>query len=506
MADLYLVKGDNGWPEYRPLSEIVGQAGTGFYMVFDSAGRPKTVYGDPSAPNSNAIRLRGGVIVTAPPPVINWQSAPTITSLATDFYLKGGAYLNESTGKMFDLSQGYDKPGRLIIEDALIRTRGPFMAGFRGRWVARNCVIEMLEPLAEGQSAARLIDSQEHVDGVLEDCTIFGGGGVYLTPKSGVYHGDITKGEGIRIRRNRQHNIDGRISDGQGSYRRTNWGSTHTGKPEYQSLAGAQIGWRVANFVQFNAITGLYVMVDWNDVTNDLDCVHEDLLSFRAGGGGTAAVPGYIGHNNLQTSGRWDWNHDGSLTMPYDASGQVMTGATSPQHATGARNSQTAIILGDDSRSEYNLNTCHMTVEGNICTGPRGFLGFHFAHHINLRRNEVYQTHQHADGTPYTGYHEAYYEVSAPSRTTADGTRIFGYNNFEGNLLSETGRTTTAPMSSGAYTANNSTSSGNLLIPEVKDGGAAAIAAYRARRAAAGVTCGSRLAIPDVMARRASRT
>lgn len=442
-------------------------------------------------------RKQYGDIVAPPPPAptpINWKSVPGYSLSSGDFLIDGGYYRNESLASA--LQGGRDTPGTIRVRGAVIETRGSLYSGFRGRFDIENCLIRILPTTEAGKADRRCINAEELVSGRFVRNTIIGGGGNFASGLNGVAYGDWRKGEGLVSYGNRQIDILGHYRNADGSLIRSNWSQLHAGHDSFKGMPGAVVGWDVRQFWQLSRMVRGFIHIEWNEVLNRLGMSHhEDLISLLYGSGGPPELIAQIRNNLLVTSGGIDWAYVPGVSAAYNPSNQVVTAdMQGPQGPSYTRNSQTSIIVGDQKRDLYADNVTNANFEGNDCLGPRGYINVDHAHHVTFRKNGVYQTDRHPDGTPYTGYFEAAWQGGRSTDVSADGKIITGFNTYQENVESRPGHVEGAALN--LPTHNGSTSVGNTRRAFQTDGGASVIAAYRARAQAAGVVIGSSLTPP----------
>lgn len=427
-----------------------------------------------------------GVIIPPPPVVINWQSVPTYSLGSGDVYINGGAYLKEVYGSAA-FSGGRDNVGRLIIENAYIRSAGPALGGFRGMATLRNVIIEVLPPTAENQRTPRAIDMQELRDLVLENVTILSGRGIYASGLGGQFYGDADAGQGVSLKGVKFRNIDGRRSDGAGGYIKSNWGETHQNNATRQSIGGV-IGWDVGNAFQAHECPRMNFSMEWCEALQEPGKArNEDQINMHGGSGGSATRPALIQDCLFDVIGGYDWNW--AAGQSYDASNKITLNATSPQSVNSTSSSATGVLLADNYRSAYDDNASYTTARRVITMGSRPYITMQGGHHLSVDQCEVYDSPTHWTGTPLTGRDTAYQfsKYANPGNT-------WGYQNMSDSVL-HSGSTSAVLNPVGDILFNNGTATNNRREPTVTDL-MPVITAFRNRAQAAGQQIGSSLPLP----------
>lgn len=428
----------------------------------------------------------GVIIPPPPPPVINWQSVPSYDLGSGDFYIRGGAYLKEVYGSSA-FNGGYDKAGRLIIEDAYIRSAGPALGGFRGMATLKNVVIEIIPPTGAGQTNPRAIDFQEMRDLKLENVTILSGRGIYCSGRNGQFYGNANAGQGVSLKGVRFRNIDGRRSDGQGGYIRSNWGETHTKTSERIALGG-EIGWDVGNALQCHEMPRMNFLMEWCEVLSELGKSRlEDVVNMHGGSGGAINRQAYVRDCLFDVIGGWDWNWQPGQT--YNASNRITLNATSGQDVNKTTSSATGGLLADNYRSAYDDNASYTTFQRVITMGSSPTITMQGGHHLTVTECEVYDSPNHWSGTPLSGRYTAY-----QFSKYANPGGIWGHQTFTDSTL-YSGSTSTVLNPPGDILLNGGVAERNRREPTVTDL-MPVIVDYRNRAQAAGQQIGSSLPIP----------
>ncbi len=429
----------------------------------------------------------GVIIPPPPPPTINWQSVPSYSLASGDVYINGGAYLKEVYGSAA-FNGGYDSVGRLIIENAYIRSAGPALGGFRGMATLRNVIIEVLPPTGANQRTPRAIDFQEFRDLQLEKVTFLTGRGIYVSGKAGQFYGDADAGQGVQLKGVKFRNIDGRRSDGAGGYIKSNWGETHTNNATRQSIGGV-IGWDVGNAFQAHECPRMNFSMEWCEALQEPGKArNEDMINMHGGSGGAINRPALIQDCLFDCIGGYDWNWTAGQT--YDASNKVTLNATSPQSVNNTSSSATGVLLADAYRSAAIDNAQYTTARRVITMGSRPYITMQGGHHLSVDQCEVYESPTHWTGTPMTGLDTAYQFTKYENPNN-----IWGFQSMTDSKMYR-GTTSGSFGPVGDILFNGGTSEGNTLHPRVNDL-VPVITAFRDRAQAAGQQIGSSLPLPS---------
>lgn len=464
-------------------------------------------------------RFAGGVTgsgLYVPPGVggidVTWEAPPSFSLKTSNATIEGGTFWNQSATKAaFDMGSagGYDSRYRLILRNSIVRTTMQAFKGFRCRLELDNVLILIDPPTVYGKSASRPIEMPEFVDCDLKNVTIIGGGQCYFSGlgSSGRFYGNPYNGEGFKAFGMRSINVDGRRSDGFGGYIRSNWANGHVNTTAFKNLSGAEVGWDIGNWVQFDKCYGMILDVEFVETLYELGKARtEDTLSLFGGTGCLPQFPGRIQDVHLDTSGGWDWTYDPDYSTSYNPSGYVLQGATSPQSSDimDTRQSGTAIIFGDSPRSLWAENTSNIVSRRVTTSGARGFIKVNYAHDLTFDACVPSKMGRHWSGVPYSSYYDGGWDVRTKDTLATyvrpDGTteqrEIFGGMTMTNNLLMS-GSGPLAPYTfSAAQMISGGTQSGNQQVGAPADGGRQLIRDLRGRAAAAGVTIGYKGGIP----------
>ncbi|WP_034388771.1 hypothetical protein [Deinococcus sp. YIM 77859] len=140
---------------------------------------------------------------------------------------------------------------KVVIQNSNIQSKGPLI---RSQYDRANIVIRNTRgvalnpgrPLKEYRFPGRFLDLEEFESLLVENNEMIGTSGIYLRS----YLGQASKGQTIKILRNRAINIDGRYSTGPGQYSPTEA--------------------RLVQFVQFNQVRHVSgAEIAWNEVINE---------------------------------------------------------------------------------------------------------------------------------------------------------------------------------------------------------------------------------------------
>jgi len=219
----------------------------------------------------------------------------------------------------------------VVIEDSNLRGRGDLIAnGVDGTNITvTNTNGFGLNPDIAGLSAGRFFDVQNAANVLLDHNAMTGTSGILIDG----FVGSAAKGHTIRIINNRALNIDGRKSDGAGSYLTYN---TRVNRKSGQS----EDGFNTVQFVQIaHALNVAGVDIAWNKVINQpgLSRVEDNISIFESGG--TSDSPIVIHDNFIQGAyniepgqtdthdGHWnyDWSYSGGGIMLGDGNAAYVT-------------------------------------------------------------------------------------------------------------------------------------------------------------------------------------
>lgn len=316
-----------------------------------------------------------------------------------------------------------------------------------------NCVLECVNPMQYGEASGPAMNIIGPKNLVVEHCTFIGGGGIQLseTPAGGAF---------VRIRYNRALNIDGRMSDGSGGYVFEQSNSTAYFKSR-----------------QFLQLRGNIVIADgeaaWNEVVNDpFISRREDAFSVF-GGSGVPGKPFWIHDNAVK---------GGASPRPYD---NGYSGA-------GFMVEDARAVVTDTSVAQYvDIDDNHVIGASNV---GLGFVGTGVSH-VRARRNRFVSCGR-INGQPVlaAGMNSPInvYENNGSTGPTYAVLEDNGYS-WRRDATSEQFNGPWFPVI--GNTGNSNT--GGYVIAATTDEAleAAEWAAWVAKKAAAGVVCGSMLAV-----------
>lgn len=317
-----------------------------------------------------------------------------------------------------------------------------------------NCVLECVNPMQAGEASGPALSIIGPKNLVVEHCTFIGGGGIQLaeTPAGGAF---------VRVRYNRAINIDGRMSDGAGGY-------------VFEAANTANVYFKSRQFLQLRSnIVIADGEVAWNEVVNDpFTSRREDAFNIF-GGSGVSAKPFWI-HDNVVKGG--------ACTRPYDigysGGGFIVEDARA--------------VVTDTSVAQY------VDIDDNQVIGAAN-VGLNFVgtgvSHVRARRNRFVSCGR-INGQPVIAA-----AMNSPINVYEDkGSTGPTYAELEDNGYSWR-RDATSEQFNGPWfpvignTGNSNT--GGYVIAATTDEAleAAEWAAWVAKKAAAGVVCGSTLVV-----------
>jgi hypothetical protein len=316
-----------------------------------------------------------------------------------------------------------------------------------------NCVLECRNPMQANEASGPAMNIVGPKNLVVEHCTFIGGGGIQLaeTPAGGAF---------VRIRYNRALNIDGRMSDGAGSYVFERSNSTAYFKSR-----------------QFLQLRGNIVVDDgevaWNEVVNDPFISRREDAFNIFGGSGVPAKPFWI-HDNCIKGGASPRPYDNG----YSGSGFVVEDARS--------------IVTDTSVAQY------VDIDDNQVIGATnvglGFVGTGVSH-VRARRNRFVSCGR-INGRPVPAV-----SMNSPVNIYEDkGSTGPTYAVLEDNGYSwrrdATGEQLNGPWFPVIGNTGNSNTGGYVIAATTDEATEVAEwALWRAKVAAAGVRLGSTLAV-----------
>ena len=228
---------------------------------------------------------------------------------------------------------------------------------------------------------------QNSVSVVIENCDFEGGGsnGIWVQG----YIGDHTLNNTIEIRKNRIHNMDGRVSDGNGGFLSTHQISHAIHLSEIHEVPGVEIA--------------------WNQIVNEpyQSAIDDSINIYNSSG--TAASPMQIHDNYIQ--GGYEPDPSSANTLNY----------------AGA-----AITTDGDYQTDPGVATGFLKIHDNQAVSQsRGGLNIALGHDMEIYLNRVVSHGQLIDGTNYSfsngsGINQANYRNDPPG--------AFGNNSFHDNL------------------------------------------------------------------------
>lgn len=456
----------------------------------------------PTPPATGTGSVRGPVERPDPyPSNLTWTEITNTLSIpagTTDYIIENVNFLNETyKGIVYAPREGR----RVVFRNCRIRTRGSLVFGFRGRITIENCDIEMLPPVEYGKAWERLIKMEEMIDFVFRNNTVReAGAGIFASGLNGVFNGNAAKGDGLLVENNEVWNIDGRRSDGAGSYIKSNVSPIHAGFQTFKDN-GAIKGYEISNFIQMDSMPKTPIVIRRNKVLQQIGKSRvEDMISTFGGSGGSPTYPGIIEDNIFDNSGGWDWNWDGSVNTPYNASNQITLNAVGYQDVSRTRYSGTSILIGDENRTLYENNTSYLTVKNNIGLGARPYISQLFGHHNRLDGNVLISTKKHWSGVTYTGYTSADFwvvDTTGGAKDPNTGEYLWSYNEFYNQIYYSASVTKdTVYGTPPAMTKNGSSGGNNFKKPIAEsgdDGGLTLIVRWHNRMVANGYRIGSTL-------------
>ncbi|GBF05835.1 hypothetical protein DAERI_060095 [Deinococcus aerius] len=309
-------------------------------------------------------------------------------------------------------------PGKpIIIESA----GGHVFGGWGNRLQIEYVEMHMANPNVNGLVKGRAVnlDGGRHL--IFRFNEVNDTSGIYIAHNGNAdgylaYNGDRGSDQFI-VRFNRVKNIDGRKSDGKGSYVRSNTGTTHSDAKRWNpAFTGEKIdanktpenfspsGWQPRQFVQFNRIIR-HPSIDVSDnivINTPGESRVEDNINLYGGSGGTQANPAQIKRNYIQGAWGWDWNFVPGVSTKYDNSNRVTLNAYGYQ-LVGDPNfkySGSCIIIDEFDHNVW-ANASHYTqIEDNYCVGHQ--LNAYLASFLQINRNRNYMLTHYDANTPFT--------------------------------------------------------------------------------------------------------
>ncbi len=464
-------------------------------------------------------RALGGsavIVVPPPPPDVNWEDNTLVNQQIAQALADGkpsykikDRYIKATPAQLANMTSliNMTNSGSIVIEveGSMFMGNGSLFYGANGMLHLYDSVLTELAPTIAGRAWGYLINGLSMKWLEMEQVDIPAAGrGIYLlgTGSPQIFAGNPAAGHRVYAKGLTIRNIDGRVSDGAGSYYHSTWMETHAGWDEVKNN-NATIGCMVANAFRFNKCSAMPVYLGYIEILNEIgNSRHEDAITFQGSSGGSAAYPGVLEKIFVQTSGGWDWNYKPG--DPTYNGGNQLTGGIGYQNPARTENSQTALLIGDGNRSSsYELNTSFLTAKVIYAIGVRAVITQQAGHDVRFEDCVAASCPIDLNGTTYTGAHGGFMQVTdynngdtAPDKNGVQRL-IWGNNSFaRGNTmdLSSGGPTATGAPGDATKNSDASKSTGNFRSLRPSDGGAALLDTFHSLVAADGVTMGSSLA------------